>query len=118
MESMTTPTSSTPTNVSQVKGRFVVEPLDHTGSPVDGSRTVGRFAVGKESEIQEVIKRNLSTKTTSGSRHSTGSNPISDTLNVLQSQINGLIERNSYLETENQRLNRELLRHKSSDHSQ
>ena len=73
-----------------------------SNSPIEGSPVskIGRFAVvsnlPRESEIQDVIKRNKEQRRTSGG--------LQETLSSLNLQISALIDRNALLEAENLRL--------------
>ena len=115
---METSSLSTPTYASALpkNGRFTLESRpkeeeEGLGSPVDNSPVsrIGRFAVvggTRESEIQDVIRRNI--QQANNTRVSPQSQAVQDSLVSLTSHISNLIERNTYLEAENQRLAREL----------
>ena len=131
----TTPLSSTPTATAALPtraGRFTVDgrsssdrledfrqseafnpdPNDSAGGSIAlGSITpaehspvrFGRFAVAsKDAELQDVIRRNMQ------ANYSKKSIVVQDTLSLLTSQIQSLVDRVAYLEAENARLTSRL----------
>ena len=85
----------------------------HVGSPTEQSPVsrVGRFAVhSKEADLHDVIRRNMTANNTSKRGSSLGGGGVQETLNVLTSQVHYLIDRNAFLEAENHRLNKEILK--------
>jgi len=93
---------------SSATGSFIPGSLGSPGPDNSPVNRVGRFAVAaKDADILDVIRRNVQANTAKRT------NPIQETMISLSTQVQALIERNTFLETENARLIREVEAHRA-----